>query len=127
MKVLSELIPKIKDYKSKLVLYSYDSFLFDFNMEDGLDYLKKVKNILEQDGIFPYANRQNSMLYSGVLVATSSARGVRILRRSREFGFSCPMTSTLLRGETIAQEPVITEFGAKWHGFMCVQKLIDGG
>jgi len=50
MKALSNLISKIKDYKSKLVLYSYDSFLFDFNMEDGLDYLKKVKNILEQDG-----------------------------------------------------------------------------
>ena len=53
MKVLGQLIPKIKDYRSKLVLYSYDSFLFDFNMEDGLDYLKKVKNILEQDGKYP--------------------------------------------------------------------------
>ena len=53
MKVLSELIPKIKDYKSKLILYSYDSFLLDFNMEDGLDYLKEVKDILEQKGKFP--------------------------------------------------------------------------
>jgi len=53
MKALSELIPKIKDYKSKLILYNYDSFLFDFNMEDGLDYLKKVKDILEQKGKFP--------------------------------------------------------------------------
>ena len=53
MKALSELIPKIKDYKSKLILYSYDSFLFDFNMEDGLDYLKEVKEILEQDGKYP--------------------------------------------------------------------------
>ena len=53
MKVLSELIPKIKDYKSKLILYSYDSFLLDFNMEDGLDYIMKVKEILEQRGKFP--------------------------------------------------------------------------
>ena len=53
MKVLSELIPKIKDYKSKLILYSYDSFLLDFNMEDGLDYLTEVKDILEQKGKFP--------------------------------------------------------------------------
>tara|TARA_R110002020_G_scaffold86040_1_gene212220 strand:- start:2655 stop:3929 length:1275 start_codon:yes stop_codon:yes gene_type:complete len=53
MRVLSKLIPKIKDYKSKLILYSYDSFLFDFNMEDGLNYLKKVKDILEQDGKYP--------------------------------------------------------------------------
>ena len=53
MKALSKLISKIRNYKSKLVLYSYDSFLFDFNMEDGLDYLKKVKNTLEQDGKYP--------------------------------------------------------------------------
>ena len=32
MKVLSELIPKLKGYKSKLILYSYDSFLFDFSI-----------------------------------------------------------------------------------------------
>ena len=53
MKVLSELIPQIKEDKSKLILYSYDSFLLDFNMEDGLDYLVKVKKILEQDGKYP--------------------------------------------------------------------------
>ena len=53
MKVLSELIPNIQDYKSKLILYSYDSFLLDFNMKDGLDYLMKVKNILEQDCKYP--------------------------------------------------------------------------
>ena len=53
MKVLSELIPSITEDKSKLILYSYDSFLFDFNMEDGLGYLKKVKQILEQDGKYP--------------------------------------------------------------------------
>ena len=53
MRALTKLIPKIKDYKSKLILYSYDSFLLDFNMEDGLDYLKKVKQILEQDSKYP--------------------------------------------------------------------------
>ena len=53
MKALTRLIPEIEEYKSKLILYSYDSFLLDFNMEDGLDYLKKVKQILEQDGKYP--------------------------------------------------------------------------
>ena len=53
MKALTRLIPEVKDYKSKLILYSYDSFLLDFNMEDGLEYLKKVKKILEQDGKYP--------------------------------------------------------------------------
>ena len=53
MRVLNRLIPQIKDFSSKLILYSYDSFLLDFNMKDGLDYLMKVKNILEQDGKYP--------------------------------------------------------------------------
>jgi hypothetical protein len=53
MKVLTKLIPEIENDKSKLILYSYDSFLFDFNMEDGLEYLKKIKDIIEQDGKFP--------------------------------------------------------------------------
>lgn len=53
MRVLNNLIPQIKKYDSKLVLYSYDSFLFDFNMKDGLGYLKKVKDVLEQEGKYP--------------------------------------------------------------------------
>ena len=53
MKILTELLPEIQGYKSKLVLYSYDSFLFDFYLPDGLDFLKKVKDIIEQGGKFP--------------------------------------------------------------------------
>ena len=53
MKILTNLIPFMESYKSKLILYSYDSFLFDFKLTDGLDFLKGVKEILEQDGVFP--------------------------------------------------------------------------
>ena len=53
MKVMTQLIPFLKDRQSKLILYSYDSFLFDFKLTDGLDFLKSVKQILEQDGVFP--------------------------------------------------------------------------
>jgi len=53
MKVLAELIPKIEDYESKLVLYSYDSFLFDFKISDGLGFIGMVKDILEQGGMYP--------------------------------------------------------------------------
>ena len=53
MKILTELLPEIGDYKSKLVLYSYDSFLFDFYLPDGLDFLQKVKGIIEQNDKFP--------------------------------------------------------------------------
>jgi len=53
MKMLSNLFNTIKDYKSKLVLYNYDSFLFDFNIEDGIDYLKLLKKEIELNGKFP--------------------------------------------------------------------------
>ena len=53
MTILTELLPEINDYKSKLVLYSYDSFLFDFYLPDGLNFLQKVKGIIEQNDKFP--------------------------------------------------------------------------
>ena len=53
MKILTNLIPFMESYKSKLILYSYDSFLFDFNLEDGVEFLKNVKKIIESNGLFP--------------------------------------------------------------------------
>ena len=48
------LLHDMGDYKSKMVLYNYDAFLFDFDYkEDGLEYLKKVKRLLEHDGKYP--------------------------------------------------------------------------
>ena len=45
-------ILKVQDYlynkKTKLVLYGYDSFLFDFSNEDGVETLKDIKSILEE-------------------------------------------------------------------------------
>ena len=35
--------------KTKLVLYGYDSFLFDFTNEDGVQTLTEIKNILEEN------------------------------------------------------------------------------
>ena len=53
MSMLTKLIPKISGYKSKLILYIYDSFLFDFHLNDGIDFLNKVKGIIEQKDKFP--------------------------------------------------------------------------
>ena len=36
-----------KKKKTKLVLYGYDSFLFDFAKEDGVETLREIKKILE--------------------------------------------------------------------------------
>ena len=45
-------ILSIQDYlldkKTKLVLYGYDSFLFDFSKQDGVETLKDIKSILEE-------------------------------------------------------------------------------
>ena len=39
-------------YKSKFVLYSYDSFLFDMHIDDGLPLLTEIKKVLER-GKYP--------------------------------------------------------------------------
>jgi hypothetical protein len=41
----------LKDKKTKLVLITYDSFLFDFSAEDQKQTLIDIKNILQSDGM----------------------------------------------------------------------------
>ena len=50
IKILNELQPKLENYESKLVLYNYDSFLFDFDTKDGLEFLIMVKETIESGG-----------------------------------------------------------------------------
>ena len=51
---LDILLHDMKEFKSKMILYNYDAFLFDFDYkEDGLKYLKEVKKILEWNGKYP--------------------------------------------------------------------------
>ena len=42
-----------KKKKTKLVLYGYDSFLFDFSKQDGVETLKQIKMILEDKWNLP--------------------------------------------------------------------------
>ena len=53
IKILNELQPKLQQYNSKLVLYNYDSFLFDFDTKDGLEFLNIVKQTIESGGKYP--------------------------------------------------------------------------
>ena len=50
---------EIKQYllkkKTKLVLYGYDSFLFDFSKSDGQNVLTDIKTILEKNNHFTKA------------------------------------------------------------------------
>ena len=50
VKAVDKLINYLKTKKSKVVLYTYDSFLVDFSIEDGKQILPKIKNILEEEG-----------------------------------------------------------------------------
>ena len=53
MRMLTELRSTLEPYKSKLVLYQYDSFLFDFCLDDGKQFIQDMKNTIEQSGKFP--------------------------------------------------------------------------
>ena len=43
----------LEEYETKLVLYTYDSFLFDINMNDGKDFFKTLQSVIECAGRFP--------------------------------------------------------------------------
>lgn len=53
MAVIHNILQRISNYSSKLILYTYDSFLFDFDKRDGAKVLKIIKEELEQKGKFP--------------------------------------------------------------------------
>ena len=53
IEILNRLQPKLEQYNSKLVLYNYDAFLFDFDTKDGLDFLNMVKQTIESGGKYP--------------------------------------------------------------------------
>tara|TARA_A100001201_G_scaffold63142_1_gene59760 strand:- start:48 stop:473 length:426 start_codon:yes stop_codon:yes gene_type:complete len=47
--VIKDIRKIMEKYKSKFVLYSYDSFLFDMHIDDGLPLLTEIKSVLERD------------------------------------------------------------------------------
>jgi hypothetical protein len=53
MKGIFGLIPLFMGKNSKVVLYTYDSILIDFDMSDGKQLVKDIVSTLEQDGTYP--------------------------------------------------------------------------
>ena len=45
--ILWEIIKLLKGKKSKLILYTYDSFLFDFDKSEAKALYKEIKNIFK--------------------------------------------------------------------------------
>lgn len=48
--IIKELLDYLKGKKTKLVLYTYDSFLFDYSKKDGMIVLENIEKILSQEG-----------------------------------------------------------------------------
>jgi hypothetical protein len=61
--LLSRIFEFLKDKKTKMVLYVYDSMLFDFSLEDGKETLQSLKELISSD--FPIklkrGNRYSSL------------------------------------------------------------------
>ena len=53
MAILDTLTSFNKGYKSKIILYTYDSILIDFHKNDGGKYIKQCQKILECNGKYP--------------------------------------------------------------------------
>lgn len=53
MAVIHNLLGRISSFSSRLILYTYDSFLIDFDKRDGAELIRIIKSELEQNGKFP--------------------------------------------------------------------------
>ena len=45
--VIKEVQDYLQEKNTKMILYTYDSFLFDFDINEGLNTIKDLKNIVE--------------------------------------------------------------------------------
>jgi RNA binding exosome subunit len=51
--ILKNVLRYLQHKKSKAVLYTYDSILFDFSKEDGKELLTDLEEILSENGKYP--------------------------------------------------------------------------
>jgi len=53
MLVIDKVLALLQDYRSEMVLYTYDSLLFDFNLTDGGSLVTKLVDTISSNGAFP--------------------------------------------------------------------------
>jgi|TARA_R110001592_G_scaffold10155_3_gene53023 hypothetical protein len=61
VEMMKDLLEKLNNYNSELVLYTYDSFLIDFDPKDGNDLIKSIKNSLKYPTSVVYGNNYNDL------------------------------------------------------------------
>lgn len=63
---VKQVIEYLENMKSKVILYTYDSFLIDYALSDGKEVLKEIKKLLEINGFVvkvAYGPNYNSLKY----------------------------------------------------------------
>jgi MFS superfamily sulfate permease-like transporter len=63
---VKKVIEYLENKQSKVILYTYDSFLIDYSSADGKEVLKEIKKLLEINGFVvkvAYGPNYNSLKY----------------------------------------------------------------
>jgi hypothetical protein len=60
--ILRDIIKLLRNYRTKVTLYTYDSILLDYSEQDGTALLEQVKEVLSQNGKFPVHIKQSKNL-----------------------------------------------------------------
>ena len=50
--IMEKLHNLLENTQTKLILYLYDAFIFDVNIDDGKELIQKIRNIMEEDGLY---------------------------------------------------------------------------
>ena len=53
LQVINDVQETLQGYNSKLILYTYDSLLFDYDMSDGKSLLIELQRVMSSDDRFP--------------------------------------------------------------------------
>ena len=53
LRMLNDVNDLLRDYNTNILLYTYDSLLFDYDIKDGKELLLKLQNKISQSGRFP--------------------------------------------------------------------------
>jgi hypothetical protein len=53
LSILNDINDLLCEYNTNIILYTYDSVLFDYDIKDGKELLLKLRNVMSRAGRFP--------------------------------------------------------------------------
>jgi hypothetical protein len=51
--IINNINEALQGYSTKLVLYTYDSLLFDFDIREGKELIVKIRSVMSDNGKYP--------------------------------------------------------------------------